>query len=182
MLFPRNSFIIDISNLNKEGVVRDLFTKDVLLKIINKSKNDILSRVVNFMSFRFIGKMEWEFLFSEQPVMKIEKKVFDTSIYVKYNFNNSFYNLYRVDVINSIFPFSSVFSVYDSNGVQRFKCKKDGVLDYKVVDNNGIVYATINKSSLRVLKEEYHVNIERLLDSYQNYIFLSLPVIISVFD
>ncbi|MCS7243445.1 MAG: hypothetical protein RMJ36_01755 [Candidatus Calescibacterium sp.] len=182
MIFPRNSFLIDISNLNKEGTVKDLFTKDVLLKIVNKSKNDILSRVVNFMSFRFIGKMEWDFIFGEQPVIKIEKKVFDTSIYIKYNFNNSFYNLYRVDVINSIFPFSSVFSIYDSNGVECFRCKKDGVLDYKVVDNKGIVYATINKSSLRVLKEEYYVSIERLLDSYQNYIFLSLPVIISVFD
>ncbi|MCS7164732.1 MAG: hypothetical protein RMJ51_00380 [Candidatus Calescibacterium sp.] len=181
MLYIRNNFIVVINVLSKEGFIKDAFSQENILRIENKSKKDILSRIISFMSFRFIGKMEWEFILSNQVVFKIEKRVFDSSLWIKYNFNDSFYNLYRVEVSNAILPFFSSINILELDGNIVFRCKRNSILDYSVVDNFGIAYAIISKSTPNLVEEHYHVRIDRFLDSYKNYIFLSLPVIMSVF-
>ncbi len=178
MFFIRNFFVVSIDNLTKEGSVLDFNSKEVLVKIKNDSK-DWGSRFLSFLTFNFMGKMKWSFLLDNQEFFMVYKETFDNNVYFKYKFNHEFYNLYKIDISNSFLPFINKIFIKNLRNKTEFICRKRNFLIYEVFDRDNVLYCSMGKSGF--LKQEYFVKVDRFLESVDNYLFLGLPLVISVF-
>ncbi len=180
MFSGRKNFLVKISNLNKDGLIIDPLSNQTILKIKNNSLKDIFSKILNVITFRLIGKIEFDFLIGDDVAFKLVKDQFKSSIYLKYPFEGNFYDLYRIETFGSFLPIVFSFNIFEGRNLV-FMCRRKKLLEYEVVDRNNLVFATIYKAGSTIFEDSYNVNINNFLDANKNYIFLALPVVISVF-
>ncbi|MFN4219364.1 MAG: hypothetical protein ACK4GJ_00385 [bacterium] len=178
MFLPRSYFVVNIYSLGKNGVIIDELSKQVIIEIKNKTGFSIGDKIINLMSFNMLGKMEWDFVFDNQTIFKLQKKFLESSIYLRYLFEGKYYDLFKIRVYNVFLPFLTGIKIESKDGL-KLDCKKKDFLDYEIVDNEGVSYCLISKRG--GFKEEYHVRVVNFLEGVNNYIFLSIPLIISVF-
>lgn len=178
MFLPRNYFLMEIDSLSKNGIIIDGLSKQVIIEIKNKTGFSIGDKIINLMTFRTLGKMEWDFVFNNQIIFKLQKNFFENTIFLRYFFEGKYYDLYKIKVYNIFFPFLGSLKIEGKDGLNLY-CKRKNLLDYEINDGKGVSYCFISKRG--GLKEEYHVKVINFLDGFNNYIFLSIPLVISVF-
>ncbi|MEN3014831.1 MAG: hypothetical protein ABDH21_02050 [bacterium] len=179
MFSVKNNFIVMIRNLNKEGEIIDAITKEKVIIIKNRFARNIGSSIINMVSFSLLGGAEWDFIHQSNVIFKLKKSTFN-SLVLAYNFNDNFYNVWKIRTIGTLSKFFGNI-VFESINGKLLQLKRRGLLHYSLVDSVDEIYCSVTKEIRGLVEEQYYLTVHKFLESEQNYVFLVLPVIISVY-
>jgi len=181
--YLRRDFLVRISFLGKDGKIIDLQSDKEIIKIVNKSSLDIFSKILNVFSWNLLGFMQWDFDYDGQVIFRLKKGSLERFIFLEYFFDSKFYRIYKIE-FNSfpIFSYFSTIKIFDVNDKEVFRCFSNRPGYYVVRDlfNNDVCYITRHFSLVSLNFSDYRVFINNFLSGVENYIFLSLPLIISI--